>query len=180
MAETLQNQYSSVWSNPSQDHVVKDPIVFFKTSVKEEPVEVLFNVRFTEDKVIKALEKVNKEVPAGPDGVNNQLLYKLRSVLGKPLSKMFRDLMDTGVYLWKKHQVIPVLKPGKSKSKAESYRRVSLTSQIGKLMERIVWEEMLEFLVRNRLLSDNQLGLKKPYPFSRSFLLITRGYLKLF
>ena len=35
------------------------------------------------------------------------------------------------------------------------------TPQVGKLMERIVMEEMIEFLVRNKLLSDNQHGFKK-------------------
>ena len=55
-------------------------------------------------------------------------------------------------YLWKKQYVIPVLKPGKNKSKAESYRPISLTSQIGKLMERIVLDEMSDFLKRNVLL----------------------------
>ena len=78
VAETLQKQYSSVWSEPSKEHLVSDPKSFFKTSVKDEPKEVLFTVRFTEEKVIKALEKVIKEAASGPDGVNNLLLYKLR------------------------------------------------------------------------------------------------------
>ena len=69
--------------------------------------------------------------------------------------------MDKGVYLWKKQHVVPVLKSGKSKNKAESFRPVSLTSQVGKLMETIVMEEMIEFLIRNNLLSDNQHGFKK-------------------
>ena len=93
--------------------------------------------------------------------MNNLLLYKLRYSLGKPLAKIFQESMDKGSYLWKYQHVIPVLKSGKSKSKAESFRPVSLTSQIGKLMERIVLEEMLEFLIRNKLLSDNQHGFKK-------------------
>ena len=115
--------------------MISDPVSFFKTSVNEEPNEVLFTVRFTEEKVIKALEKVPKEAASGPDGVNNLLLYKLRYLLGKPLAKIFQNSMDRGTYLWKYQHVIPVLKSGKSKSKAESFRPVSLTTQIGKLMD---------------------------------------------
>ena len=161
VAETLQRQYSSVWSIPSKDHIVENPSLFFKTSVSDEPKKILFKVRFTKEKVMKAIEKLNKEAAAGPDGVSNLLLYKLRSCISEPLAKIFQDSMDSGKYLWKKQFVIPVLKSGKSKNKAESFRPVSLTSQIGKLMERIVMEEMIEFLVRNKLLSDNQHGFKK-------------------
>ena len=140
VAETLQRQYSSVWSIPSKDHTVEDPNLFFKTSVSEEPEEILFKVRFTKEKVMKAIENLNKEAAAGPDGVSNLLLYKLRSGISGPLAKIFQDSMDRGKYLWKKQFVIPVLKSGKSKNKAESFRPVSLTSQIGKLMKRIVMD----------------------------------------
>ena len=120
--------------------------------MEEEPNEVLFKVRFTEAKVLQALEKVNKEAASGPDGMSNLILYKLRKHLAKPLSRIFQDSMDKGKYLWKSQHVVPVLKSGKSKNKAESFRPVSLTSQVGKLMEQIVMEEMIEFLVRNNLL----------------------------
>ena len=54
--------------------------MFFKTSVPDEPEEIIFKVRFTESKVLKALEKVNVGAASGPDGVSNLLLFKLRSV----------------------------------------------------------------------------------------------------
>ena len=59
----------------------------------------MFRVSFNEEKVIKVIEKVNKDAAAGPDGLSNLLLYKLRYVLGKPLAKIFQDSMDAGYYL---------------------------------------------------------------------------------
>ena len=126
-----------------------------------EPNEILFRVVFNSEKVTKAIEKVNRKAAAGPDGIDNNVLYKLREIIAEPLSRIFQQSFDKGEYLWKKQFVIPVIKPGKNKSKAESYRPISLTSQIGKLMERIVLDEMLEFLKRNELLSENQHGFKK-------------------
>ena len=98
---------------------------------------------------------MNKKAAAGSDGIDNNILYKLRDIIADPLSRIFQCSFDNGKYLWKKQHVIPVHKPGKNKSKAESYRPISLTSQIGKLLERIVLDEMLDFLKRNNLLSDN-------------------------
>ena len=79
---------------------------------------------------------MNTEAASGPYGISNLILYKLRSSLVKFLAKVFEDSMNKGLYLWKKQHMIRVLKPGKSKSKAKSFRPVSLTSQIGKLMEK--------------------------------------------
>ena len=96
----------------------------------EEPNEILYKIRFTRDKVLKAIEKSNKKAASGPDGIDNNLLYNLREVLAGPLASIFQESMDTGEYYWKWQHVIPVLKPGKNKNKAEPYRPISLTSQI--------------------------------------------------
>ena len=62
--------------------------------------------------------------------------------------------------IWKPSHVIPVKKPGKSKSLAESFRPVSLTSIIGKVLETIIVSESKDFLEENNLLSDSQHGFR--------------------
>ena len=47
-----------------------------------------------------------------------------------------------------------------SKDKAENYRPVSLTSVIGKLLESIIKEDIVEHLDTNRLLNDSQHGFR--------------------
>ena len=99
ISDILQDQYSSVWSTPSDKYKVENPKEFFRTAVKNEPKEVLFKKRFTKEKVIKAIEKLNKSAAAGPDGLDNNILYKLREVLAGPLYKIFQDSIDDGTYL---------------------------------------------------------------------------------
>ena len=74
---------------PSSKYKVDNPKEFFRTSTNSEPNEVLFKVRFTKDKVIKAIEKLNKTAAAGPDGLDNNILFKLREILAQPLSRVF-------------------------------------------------------------------------------------------
>merc|ERR1712240_268031 len=62
---------------------------------------------------------------------------------------------------WKPAHGVPVKKPGKSKSKAESFRPVSLTSHLGKVLEAIVRGEVQEFLEDNGLLTEGQHRFRK-------------------
>ena len=90
VADVLQDQYSSVWSIPAENYKVDDPKQFFRTSVQEEPEEILFKVKFTKDKVIKAIEKLNRKAASWPDGVDNNIIYKLREFLAEPLANIFQ------------------------------------------------------------------------------------------
>ena len=63
--------------------------------------------------------------------------------------------------IWKKSDITPVKKPGKSKSKAENFSPVALTCHFGKLMETIIKNELQEFLETHNLLSKNQHGFHK-------------------
>ena len=98
VANVLQEQYSSVWSKPSEKYKVNNPNQFFRTSVKGEPEEILFRVNFTKEKVLKAIEKLNKKAASGPDGIDNNIIYKLRESLAEPLSRIFQKSMDTGIF----------------------------------------------------------------------------------
>ena len=139
VSDILQDQYTSVWSHPLDKYKVKNPEEFFRTGVDSEPSEILYKVRFTREKVLKTIEELNKKAAPGPDRIDDNILFNLREILTGPLAKIFQKTMDEGIYLWKLQYVIPVLKPGKNKSKAESSHLISLTSQIGKLMERMVF-----------------------------------------
>ena len=61
---------------------------------------------------------------------------------------------------WKTANITALFKKG-SKSDANNYRPVSLTSQIGKIMERIIKKELVSFLEENNLLFDSQHGFRR-------------------
>ena len=52
---------------------------------------------------------------------------------------------------WKEANIIPLFKKG-PRYKSKNYRPVSLTSVICKLLERLIKDHMVDFLVRNKLL----------------------------
>ena len=63
-------------------------------------------------------------------------------------------------YSRKLANVTAIYKKGTKKDPG-NYRPVSLTSQVGKLMERVVKEEIMEFLEDNKLIRNSQHGFRR-------------------
>ena len=79
-----------------------------------------------------------------------------------PLARVFNLSLKEGVvpFEWKEANIIPLFKKG-SRNKSDNYRLASLTSVICKLLERLIKEHMVDFLVRHKLLNSSQHGFLK-------------------
>jgi hypothetical protein len=58
---------------------------------------------------------------------------------------------------WKAARVIPLFKKGQ-RSLLDNYRPISILPVVSKLMERILYDQMFEYLNRENLLSKHQFG----------------------
>jgi len=61
---------------------------------------------------------------------------------------------------WKEAKVIPIFKGGQ-RCAPSNYRPVSLTSQIRKIFEAVVQDQVVEFLDKHKLIRDSQHGFRK-------------------
>ena len=79
----------------------------------------------------------------------------------KPLQLIFSQYIDTDSFPleWKKANVVPVHKKG-DKQCLKNYLPVSLLPICGKIFERLIFNEMLRFLIVNNLISSTQSGFK--------------------
>ena len=71
--------------------------------------------------------------------------------------------LDTGVFpkSWKNSNVVPIFKNKGSKNSVANYRPISLLSCMSKVVERQVYNELYNFCMENRLLSEKNSGFKK-------------------
>ena len=69
--------------------------------------------------------------------------------------------METGEVVpeqWRKANVMAIFKKKGSRCEPGNYRPVSLTSQIGKIVERLIRDRIVKFLEENNKLRDSQHG----------------------
>ena len=72
-------------------------------------------------------------------------------------------ILSSGVYpsSWKTSTVLSFPKPGKLHTNPENFRPISLTSCVGKLLEKIINVRLNFFLEHNKCLPPNQFGFRK-------------------
>lgn len=129
----------------------------FSDQVNQE--DIIDNFDITPEAVRQELESLNVNKAAGPDGIPNIVLKQCATQLTQPLVKLFRKSLQTGTLPldWKNAEIIPIYKKGQ-RSLPSNYRPVSLTSQVCKVMERIVKKVLVNHLNTHDLISEHQHG----------------------
>ena len=119
-------------------------------------------LEITEEMVMKVLNKLDVNKSAGPDGITNRLLKSCKEALVKPLTKIFRKSMETGIVpmAWKEANVSPLFKKG-AKTNPLNYRPVSLTSVVGKVFETLIRDALVKHVTENAIIKIQQHGFMK-------------------
>ena len=116
----------------------------------------------TEEKVSLVIGNLREQAAMGPDEIPPIIIKELGKELTKPLTILFKASIEQGKIPdeWRTAIVSPIYKGKGKKSEAGNYRPVSLTCVIGKMMERIVKEQLTMYLEGNNLLTDAQHGFR--------------------
>ena len=109
--------------------------------------------------VLDKLLSLNSSKATGPDNLHPYLLKSCARTLYKPVFLIIQQSLTTGQLpnFLKSANVTPIFKKG-NKLQASNYRPISLTSQIVKLAESIIYEQLWEFLLNNGLSISCQHG----------------------
>jgi len=120
---------------------------------------ILNDVPITPEIVYTKLSNLNPNKAAGPDNWPPKVLKEMAEQLCIPLTILFRKSLNTSTLptSWKRGHVIPIHKKG-SRRLVDNYRPITLTSIVGKLLESIVKDHILDSFIRNNLLSSYQHG----------------------
>ena len=126
----------------------------------EEPQDEIMTLPITHNELESALQSLKPKQAPGPDGVTNELLMHLDAEAKKKLLQIYSASWKHGIVPqeWKKAILIPIHKPGKPKNSPSSYRPISLTSCLCKLLERILNSRLMWFMEKERKFNDEQAG----------------------
>ncbi|GFS07811.1 RNA-directed DNA polymerase from mobile element jockey [Elysia marginata] len=105
-----------------------------------------------------ALKVMQNGRSPGPDNITNEMLAHLGFQAKRKILGLFNTSWKTGLVPsnWRKAILMPILKVGKPKNKGNSYRPISLTSCMCKLMERIINKRPVWYLEKHNILMEEQ------------------------
>ena len=130
----------------------------------------LSTVTFSQDDIGKIIQNLKPNKAHGHDNISIQMLKICGSSIYGPLKLIFKYWLQVLVC------VHPTGKKGTlflSTKKVINYRPVSLPPTSGKIFERLIFNELFDFLLKNNLISPNQSGFKPVHSCINQLLSIT-------
>ena len=109
--------------------------------------------------VAKKIRDMKDNKSPGVDAISPKLLLEILEQISIPLATVFNLVLEEGVVPleWKEANIIPLFKKG-PRSKSENYVPVSLTSVICKLLEILIKDHLVDFLVKHNLITHLNMG----------------------
>ena len=161
-ANAFLQEYAEV-SGRRSDRKSRRPAVEVNLRLKAPGVPQEIEEPFTAEELTAAINSIKVGKAAGPDELASDYIRKLpQSVRGELLKVYnYRWASEWIPQSWREATIIPVLKKGKDPAAVNSFRPISLTSHLGKTMERLVLARMNWWLEQTNAISPLQLGFRK-------------------
>lgn len=120
------------------------------------PVELSING------IEKLLKDIDESKSSGPDGISPRVLKRCAGPISMYLYLIFEKSLSTGIlpHDWKIAHVVPIHKGG-SKKDVGNYRPISLTSIPCKILEHILYKQILNHLNKHKVLINEQHGFRR-------------------
>ena len=116
----------------------------------------------TPEVVATKINNMKENKSPGVDGISPKILKETVEQISMPLAHMFNMSLQEGIVPleWKEANIISLFQKC-SRNKSVNYRPVSLTSVICKLLETIIRDHMMDYLIKHKLINPSQHGFLK-------------------
>ena len=157
MAEELNMHFSSVFTREDTSSLPVPETKFNGSEGKR-----LGQLMVTSEVVASKINNMKENKSPRVDGISPNILKETVEQISTPLAHVFNMSLQEGIVPleWKEANIIPLLKKC-SRNKSVNYRPVSLTSVICKLLEAIIRDHMMYFLIKHKLINPSQHGFLK-------------------
>ena len=127
----------------------------------------------TPDLLTKTLRRC-KSQSLGIDEISIDFINKAGDVLFPVVLEIFNHSLSTSVYpsMWKSAIVLPIKKL-RNPSSPSDYRPISLLCSLSKVLEKLVHQQISDYLIKNNKLDPYQSGFRKNFSTQSALLKIT-------
>ncbi|KAL5269743.1 hypothetical protein ACHWQZ_G003270 [Mnemiopsis leidyi] len=156
MADILQQQYSSVFTDPA------NPRIRDTTSNLPQPTCRIEDIEFSTEDIMKAIDEIDTYSSTSHECIPACILKACKEPLSSPIHMLWEQSFSKGAIPQSlKEQFITPIYKKESKADPANYRPVSLTSHVIKVFERVIRNHLTNYLEGNFLLSNKQHGFRK-------------------
>ena len=122
----------------------------------------MWQLGVTPEVVATKINNMKENKSPGVDGISPTILKETVEQISTPLAHVFNMSLQEGIVPleWKEANIIHLFKK-RFKKQVCIYRPVSLTSVICKLLETIITDHMMDFLIKHKLINTSQHGFLK-------------------
>lgn len=131
----------------------------FPPNVPSKTEATLTSIIVSEQDVKDILKSLQVGKASGEDSISHQMLKNTADTISKPLAYLFNYCLQNCKYpsIWKLARVMPSFKKD-DKAIPSNYRPIALLSCLGKVMERVVYKYIYNYVINNKLIYEYQSG----------------------
>ena len=114
------------------------------------------------EQVITAMRKFKTSQGHGLDEISSFFLKAGMPILAEPLAELFNLSLSTGVFpdLWKIARIAPIHKADATLERS-NYRPISVLPVLSRLFEKLVYDQLYNYLISNEMLFSRQSSFRK-------------------
>ena len=153
-------QVSNIMISNNRKQQVHDEI---KNHQTDQDSPEYMNCPFNTKEFEKALKTLKDKKSPGPDKITNEMLKHIGTKAKSKLLGIFNNSWKTGhvPQSWREADMVPIHNKGKDRTNTDSYRPISLTSCVGKLIERMFNTRLVWQSEKNNIITPEQGGFRQ-------------------
>ena len=127
--------------------------------------------------VFNLIQKIPSNKTSGLDNISARLLKEASPIVTGRLTFAINLSITTGIFpnAWKRVRVSPIFKKD-LQTDPNNYRPISVLPVVSKLIERVVFKQLYEYLNDNNLLTESQSGFRAMFSTETALLEATNEW----
>ena len=165
-SDTFTNFFQKLHQADKSTNVIQNKITQefenLKSKMELDDKNHTLNNNISAREIFDAIKNLKNNKSSSIDLISNEMLKNGTHFLIDPLVKLFNLIFKNGKFpsLWNISLLVLLHKKG-DKLDPANYRGLSITSNLGKLFNKIIHNRLYNFIYQNNLISTNQIGFKK-------------------
>ena len=140
--------------------VQTDPLIKMKEAMRSRRSTFRLKAVMVRD-VLKVIKSLKNSTATGTDFIDTRCIKLAADILSPALTHIINLSMETSTFpnIWKSAKIIPLLKSASSDPLLpKSYRPIALLPILSKVLEKVVFSQLVEYLESNNLIHPNLHG----------------------